>query len=188
MSEQMIEVQEFEYEDDLKIVGDSPGDDDIPEELVVLNARGVPATREGMSDDEVMGEQPQALEYDQDGNVVKVLSKAEDSSEIPPPAPEPVAEAAPVRPSPPSRPKVRVEFSGGFGKARAAYLDVYQQNGLVMLVSDMASDFLYEPPSSDEPFDISFGSLESFKVVSPGVSFDMPSQGVSVLVLAKVEI
>ena len=183
MSEQMIKVEEFEYDDSLEVIGDATGDDDIPEELVVLNARGVPATREGMSDDEAVGKPPSALEYDQDGNVVKVLSKAEDSSESRSSSEVSVEETAPVAATP-SRPKVKVEFSGSFGKAKAAYTDVYQQSGLVMLVSDMSSEFLYEPPASDDVFSLRVGAGRAFDVVSPGVAFDMPNQGVSVLVLA----
>lgn len=95
-------------------------------------------------------------------------------------APEPVTQVVLVEDVP--RKLTKTVFTGAFGVVKAAYLDIYKQGNYLTLVSKADADFTYAPPISEDEFTVEVGG-QMISVISPGIMFDMPSQGLEVLVL-----
>jgi len=83
------------------------------------------------------------------------------------------------------KPLTQVIFEGPFGKIKSGYLDVYHQGVYLILVEDIANNFSYTPPESEDSFFLTIGEDE-FEVISPGIYFDMLGQGVKTTVLLKI--
>lgn len=84
-----------------------------------------------------------------------------------------------------SRPLEKAVFEGAFGKMVSGYLDIYVKGIYIVLVESLESEFSYSPPVSDDPFTISFAGRE-YRVTNPGISFEMPGQEVTVMVLLDI--
>jgi len=80
------------------------------------------------------------------------------------------------------KPAAKVTFAGSFGKINMVYLDVYLNEIYIILVEDIKSEFSYSPPESDEPFDLKIED-KVYRVISPGITFNMKSQKVKTTVL-----
>ena len=77
---------------------------------------------------------------------------------------------------------VPVRFSGKFGALTVRYKNVYIDDIYVVLVSDLNDETQYQPPTSEEPFVVQYEE-EFYKVLSPGIAFELEHEGLNITVL-----